>query len=162
MSLISQTYKALKQVKERLSDGFSGIGLVAYDSLSFSPSNHCDLRPGINLPYHSIYDEDISRFLLDISSYRNTLHDGFHFINQDGIVTHVAQYFVPAIVETLHPHPEHGVRLYSSICGSTIPGVLFIATVCSNGDIYIFRSGKEVDLNKILKGENIWMIKYLM
>lgn len=155
MDLILQTYKVLTQIKERLSDGFSGIGLVAYDSSSFSPSNHCDLRPDIDFPHYSIYDEDIYDFLLDISDYRNTLHDGFHFINQDGIVTHVAQYFVPSIVETLSPHPEHGVRLYSSICGSTIPGVLFIATICSNGDIYIFQSGKQVNVSKILLEEKV-------
>lgn len=150
MILITQTYKLFNEIKMNATDGFSGIGLVAYDPYSFNSLNHCDLRPDIKCPQYSIYDDNICQYMVEISDYRNTLHDGFHFINRQGILTHVAQYFVPMIVNGLPPDPEHGVRLYSSICGSKLDGVLFIATICSNGEIYIYKSGKRVDLNSLL------------
>lgn len=155
MDLILRTYKVLSEIKKDLTDEFSGLGLVVYDSTIFSPANHCDLRPGIKFPRYNVYDENIYDCLLSISDYRNTLHDGFHFIDQEGTLTHVAQYFVPSIVKDLHPDQEHGVRLFSSICGSTILGVLFIATICSNGDIYIYESGKPLNLNNLLTEEKV-------
>lgn len=150
MELLAQTYKTLIEIKKNISEEFSGIGLVAYDQSVFSPSNHCDLRPSVKCPNYSIFDHNICKYLLEISDHRNTLHDGFHFINQQGVLTHVAQYFVPSIVNGFYPDQNHGVRLFSSKCGSTIKGVLFIASICSNGDIYVYESGKQVDLNSLL------------
>ncbi len=155
MNLILQTYKVLSKIKENLTDGFSGLGLVAYDSTVFNPDNHCALRPDIIFPYYNIYNDNICDCLLNISDYRNTLHDGFHFIDEGGTLTHVAQYFVPPIVKGLYPDQEHGVRLFSSLCGSTISGVLFVATICSNGDIYIYKSGNQVDLRNYLTEEKV-------
>lgn len=153
MNLIKRTYNILTEIKKDLPSGFSGLGLVAYDSSIFSPLNHCDLRPDIKFPSYNIFDDNIYTCLLNISDYRNTLHDGFHFIDQNGTLTHVAQYFVPNIVKELKPDPQHGVRLYSSICGSTVSGVLFIATICSNGDIYIHKDGKQITINNDFKEE---------
>lgn len=149
MSILERIYEVLKEIQKDPGEGFSGLGLVVYDSKLFDSTNHLDLRPKTDFTHCNIYKEDICNCLKEISDYRNTLHDGFHFIDQQGTLTHVAQYFVPGIVKELHPVQEHGVRLYSSMCGSTISGVLFIATICSNGDIYIYENGKEVDLEKL-------------
>lgn len=149
MSILEQTYEVLKEIKKDPGDGFSGLGLVVYDSEVLDSTTHIDLRPNIEFTHSNIYEKDICNCLKEISDYRNTLHDGFHFIDLQGRLTHVAQYFVPGIVENLYPDQEHGVRLYSSKCGSTILGVLFIATICSNGDIYIYENGKELDLEKL-------------
>ena len=150
MDLLTQTYKLFKEIANKTKDGFSGIGLIAYDPDCFNASNHCDLRPHIKSPNYNIYDHKICEYLMEISDYKHPLHDGFHFIDHNGILTHVAQYFVPAIVNDLSPDQEHGVRLYSSICGSTLAGVLFIGTICSNGEIYIFKSGENVDIENML------------
>jgi len=152
MDMILQTYKLFIEITNRKKAGFSGIGLVAYDPRIFNSSNHCDLRPHIKCPNYTIYDHKICEYLMEISDRKHPLHDGFHFIDCNGILTHVAQYFVPAIVNGLSPDQEHGVRLYSSICGSTLSGILFIGTICSNGDIYIFKSGENVNLDNMLWG----------
>lgn len=149
MGILERTYEVLKEIKKNPGDGFSGLGLVVYDSEVFDSTIHLDLRPNTDFIHSNIYKKDICNCLKEISDYRNTLHDGFHFIDQQGTLTHVAQYFVPGIVKNLYPIQEHGVRLYSSMCGSTISGVLFIATICSNGDIYIYENGKEMDLEKL-------------
>lgn len=69
--------------------------------------------------------------------------------NKDGELTHVAQYFVPPARKDLLPNQEHGVRLYSSICGSTMDGVLFIAVISSNFEIDFFENGNYLDLNEM-------------
>lgn len=155
MDLITQTYKILNQIKDNITDGFSGIGLVAYDSSKFNPSSRCDLRPNFKCKNFNIYDESICDYLAEISDYRSLFHDGFHFIDEQGVLTDIAQYFVPPIVSNLYPNQEHGVRLYSSICGSIIEGVLFISTICSNGEIYIYESGRQVDLKSLVMEERV-------
>lgn len=149
MSILERTYEVLKEIKKDPGERFSGLGLVIYNSNVFNSTSHLDLRPNTNFNHCNIYKDDICNCLKEISDYKNTLHDGFHFINQKGTLTHVAQYFVPSIVKNLYPDQEHGVRLYSSMCGSIISGVLFIATICSNGDIYIYENGKEVNLDDL-------------
>lgn len=149
MNILEKTYEVLKEIKKEPGERFSGLGLVVYDSKVFDSTTHLNLRPNAEFTHCSIFKEGIGDCLKEISDYRNILHDGFHFIDQEGTLTHVAQYFVPGIVKNLHPDQEHGVRLYSSMCGSTISGVMFIATICSNGDIYIYKDGKKVDLDKL-------------
>ena len=102
------------------------------------------MRPDIECPHLSVDDEEIIDYLSEISDYHNTLHDGFHMVNEKGVLTNVAQYFVPPIVEGLYPNQYHGVRLHSSLCGSTMEGILFIAVICSDDSIYILKEGKVV------------------
>lgn len=149
MDLIFRIYKLFKEIAINKSQCFSGIGLVIYDPAAFDASSHCDLRPGVKCPHYNISDSGICDYLIEISDYHHTLHDGFHFVDRHGALTHTAQYFVPSIVNGVEPHQDHGVRLYSAMCGSTIKGVLFIGIMCSNGEIYIFRSGAYVDISKL-------------
>lgn len=62
--------------------------------------------------------------------------------NEEGILTDVAQYFVPPVIEGLLPNQYHGVRFHSSLCGSTMKGVKFIAVICSDESVYILKNGK--------------------
>lgn len=149
MDLLLETYKMLKEVVYAAPSNFSGIGLVAYDSKKFDSKCHCNLRPNIKNPQYCIKNKEFSDYLIEIADYHNTLHDGFHMMNESGILTHVAQYFVPPIVDNLVPNQEHGVRLHSSMCGSMLEGILFIAVICSDLNIYIFKSGKNV--NKLVE-----------
>lgn len=137
-------FELCKKIVEKKHPYFSGMGIVVYDSLNFDSKKHCDLRPDIECPHLSVDDEEIIDYLSEISDYHNTLHDGFHMVNEKGVLTNVAQYFVPPIVEGLYPNQYHGVRLHSSLCGSTMEGILFIAVICSDDSIYILKEGKVV------------------
>ena len=149
MEIKKEVYKTLKQIIRIKPKGFSGIGLVIYDPDVFDSSCHCDLRPSYVLPQYNIKDENCYDYLICISDYRNTLHDGFHMIDKNGELKYVAQYFVPPAKKDIFPNQEHGVRLYSSICGSTMEGVLFVAVISSNFDVNFFENGKEIDLDEI-------------
>ncbi len=116
MSLMVNMYKLLKRITLSDIENFSGIGIVVYGD-GFSEASHCDLRPDIKCPQYSILDDEVFQYLIKISDYHHALHDGFHMVNEQGILTHVAQYFVPPVVKDLQPNQEHGVRLYSSMCG---------------------------------------------
>lgn len=155
MDLMINTYKLLEEIQSKKINCFSGIGLVVYDSHSFDHTRHCDLRPNDKSPCYSITDNNLCDYLINISDYHHTLHDGFHMMNNQGILTHVAQYFVPPVVKSLIPNQEHGVRLFSSMCGSTIEGVLFIGTISSDYKIYMFQSGNYINTNKLAE-----VIKY--
>lgn len=139
-----ELFELCKKIVSKRQPNFSGIGLVVYDSQIFDPHKHCDLRPDIECLHYSIKDEEIIDYLNEISDYHNTLHDGFHMVNEEGILTDVAQYFVPPIVKGLYPNQYHGVRFHSSLCGSTMEGVLLIAVICSNESIYILQNGKVI------------------
>lgn len=144
MDLLLETHELLNKIVKSSPQNFSGIGLIAYDSKKFDSKSHCNLRPNFRNPQYYIKNVEFSDYLAQIADYHNTLHDGFHFMNESGILTHVAQYFVPPVVENLIPNQDHGVRLHSSMCGSTLEGVLFIGVICSDYKIYIFQSGKDV------------------
>ncbi len=134
----------LKNMASKSSDTFSGIGIVAYDSKEFSKSNYTDLRPGFKLEKLDIEKPGTAEKLLEITDYKNTLHDGFCLVNEKGELTHVAQYFVPKIVEGLVPNQNHGVRTFSAACGSKIEGVNFIGMISCNNEIYLYKDGQEI------------------
>lgn len=145
--LVLDTYRLLRKITEKTTEYFSGIGLVVYDSKRFDADSHCDLRPEINCPEYKIIDEKAVDYLAEISEYTHKLHDGFHMVNEDGVLKYVAQYFVPPVVKSLRPNQEHGVRLYSSMCGSLLEGVLFIGVISSDRTIFIIKEGQYIDIN---------------
>lgn len=78
MNLEEQAFELCKKIVKKNPQNFSGIGLVVYDSMLFDQHNHCNLRPDIECPHYHLDDEEIIDYLVDISDYHNTLHDGFH------------------------------------------------------------------------------------
>lgn len=142
--LESKVYNLLKNIAQKRDEKFSGIGIVAYDSNSFPTDCHCDLRPNFKLDKVDIEKPAVTNLLLEYADYDNTLHDGFCLVNENGELTHVAQYFVPKIVSNLTPNQNHGVRTYSAACGSKMDGVKFIGMISCNNEIYVYKDGKEL------------------
>jgi hypothetical protein len=143
--LILTMNATLTQVADRKTNGFSGMGLVVYNSGVLPEETRCCLRPGIVCPKGlTLGSPELADYLFTISANAHKLHDGFHFANEDGILTHVAQYFVPAVVPGKKPHKAHGVRFFSALCGSLMGGVLMTGVVCSNGKTYLFRNGETI------------------
>lgn len=149
MGMIEVVYSLLKCVCKNCTENFSGVGIVVYDEAVFDSNCHCDLRPNVECPHYNIVDGQIGCYLADIADYHNELHDGFHMVDSHGDLTYVAQYFVPPIVKSLQPNLQHGVRLYSSICGSVLEGVICIGVVSSGREIYILRDGDYVNLSEL-------------
>jgi len=123
---------------------FSGIGLVLYSSKSFSRKHHSDLRPSIKCPENIwINDGTAVDFLLNVSKKYHPCHDGYHFINEKGQLTDIAQYFWPPIVPEIKPNEQHGTRDLSAKYGSCIKGVIAIGIVHSDYQTFYFEKGEE-------------------
>ena len=142
--LEGKVFNLLRDMASKSSSSFSGIGIVAYDSKEFSKSNYTDLRPDFKLEKIDIENPEAADKLLEITDYKNTLHDGFCLVNENGELTHVAQYFVPKIVDGLVPNQNHGVRTFSAACGSKMEGVNFIGMISCNNEIYLYKDGQEI------------------
>lgn len=151
-NLQENMYSLMLEIVKKQPPRFSGMGIVVYDSKNFDNSCHCDLRPGTAVPNINVSETELARdYFIKISDYRSTYHDGFHMINEIGSITHIAQYFVPKLNKKFYPDSTHGVRMYSSICGSILPGVLFTAVISSNYDIEIFENGTAIINSKLHK-----------
>lgn len=118
---------------------FSGIGIVVCNSI-------------IDLPIIGLRDTtpditgDAVKILAEISSYKSEYHDGFHILNENGKLTHVAQYFSPPIVNEAYFDRSRliGGRFVAALFGSTMSGVKMTGIVSEGHGISIFKNGKEV------------------
>lgn len=122
---------------------FSGLGLILYDDLNILSQHHCNLVnneqyvPPLKLGTHKL-----TNYLVEISHYQHPYHDGFHFMNKQGVLTHVAQFFSPPIHKFLPEVIGQGARTYCSQCGSNIVGITLIGSISSKRNIHLFKKGK--------------------
>lgn len=121
---------------------FSGAGFVLYKELTTLEKYHCDLVDDDKiLPSLKLGTKDFTNYLIEISRYGHPYHDGFHFINHEGIITHVAQFLSPPVDKCLPNIEGQGARTFCSQCSSKIDGVSLIGSVSSNGNIFVFENG---------------------
>jgi len=145
--LIENFCRLLKKISKKRTKNFSGIGMVVYNSALLPEKSHCDIRPLIFCPKGTkISEKSCLEYLLEISQTSHPLHDGFHFINERGELTHVAQYFVPPIVKGIRPNHSQGIRFRSAQYGSLIKGVITTGIINHNFEPYYFIKGKSFKL----------------
>lgn len=145
MFTIEDAIYVCNKIVEHPINNFSGIAFAVYTK-KFDNSHICSLRPSLKLPlldYFLNADEFIN-YLNSGSELGGVVHDGFHMINEDGVLTASAQYFVPKPVPSLKVNEMCGIRYHSGLFGSVIYGIKFIVTISSNKTIYIFENGKIV------------------
>jgi hypothetical protein len=137
LELLRKLKRGAKKTKH-----FSGMGIVVYHS-SYLPKIPCfSLRPTFKIDKKLIMKEDSTiNFLLKISKKDSNLHDGFHFFNENGELTHISQYFVPPI-RKIKPNKYHGVRYHAALLGSYLDGVIFTAVILKDGKTYLFSRGR--------------------
>lgn len=138
----------LKEIKKRKAPDFSGTGLVLYKSKDFSDKNHSCLRPSVKCPESiSLSNKNGAvNFICKICRNSHSLHDGYHFLNEKGRLTHVAQYFWPPIINEVKPNEKYGTRHLSAKYGVYIRGVIAIGIINHNYNIFYFTKGKTREL----------------
>lgn len=142
-----KTYETLNKIRKNWSDGFSGTGIIVYDSNVLKNTHYCDLRPNIKCPKNlKLGEERLVKYITEIGDYNHTLHDGFHMVDQNGELTHVAQYFVPDINHDIYPNQKHGTRIHCSILSSLVEGVILVGALTLDKNIYIFKDGKPLKI----------------
>ncbi len=129
----------LQQVCIASNSDFSGIGLVIYDRIDAIPITHLRLtKPNL--------DSELIPLLIEISSNANEFHDGFHLINTEWRLTHVAQYFSPPIDNdvSINRNRPIGGRYVAALFGSVVQGVRMCGIASKDFGIAIFQEGKEI------------------
>jgi len=117
---------------------FSGVGIIVCDKPIYLPI--------INLRGVSPNTSGTTAEVLSCLSSANSLfHDGFHVLNEVGMITHIAQYFSPPIALDVHLDRSRpiGGRFVASIFGSTIPEVLMTGIASEGHGLSIFENGHE-------------------
>jgi len=120
----------------------------------FSHRHHSDLRPSFRYPKGiKLGSEECIKFLLEIANYSSPLHDGFIFFNENGLLTHVSQYFAPIIDDRkIVPNENYGTRYRAAQYGSLLKGVILTAIIPQNASRYIiFWKGREIEPREIEK-----------
>ncbi|NDV12993.1 hypothetical protein [Crenobacter caeni] len=117
---------------------FSGVGIIVCDTPAYLPI--INLRG--DLPSIS---GTVAETLSRLSSDKSKFHDGFHIINQAGLISHFSQYFSPPIVPDVYLDRNRAIggRFVAGIFGSTIPGVLMTGIVSKRHNLSIFEKGHE-------------------
>jgi len=123
-------------------DNFTGTGLLLYENLRVVTKYHSNLVDNTLIaPALRLGSKKLFHYLSEISNYNHPCHDGFHFINQEGQLTHVAQFLSPPISNNISNVQGHGARTLCSIHASNIPGVVTVGTVSSSGHVYLYKNG---------------------
>jgi len=146
--LIEKFKNTLKDISIANIEDFSGIGIILYDSNILLENTHTNTRlstPSLN--HFKLGEQDCLNFLADLSQHRNPFHDGFVFFNEKGVLTHIAQYFVPSIIPGVVPNESAGIRFHSAKYGSFVNGVIATGVVSRKLSAYFFIKGEQNLIN---------------
>lgn len=148
-SEINQVLSLLKSISKSHDSDFSGTGLIFYSDLSelpFLQLGNESIKPNTAI----FIDYEIDSAIRQISTPKDPLHDGFHFINIEAWkITHVSQFISPPI-----PHDAAqrfrgtGSRLMSAYLASLITGIKYTGIVSQTGKVYLFHAGAEITEEK--------------
>ena len=150
--------KLLKKLAKDKKNRFSGLGLILYDQQYLKNIPTISLKPSILCPNGiSIQSKKAINYLLEISENSHILHDGFHFFNHNGILTHISQFLAPPICPELVYNELNGSRYLTALYVSKIKGVIATGIITQGYNVYYFENGKSFSMstqwNKIYKGK---------
>ena len=140
---IENAIVACNNIVNNAVDNFTGVALAVVNK-HFDMNTIISLRPNLQVPYINFFDNqtEFEEYLNSGSKLGGVVHDGFHFMNTQGTITHSAQYYVPQPVRHLPINELCGTRYHTALFGSVMKGVEFIITISSNKSIYIFQNGE--------------------
>ena len=147
--LVNDFIGLLTTISQKSNGDFSGVGLVLYESLESLSNYHCNLvNDQQQLPALQLGTEALVNYLLTIADYQHPYHDGFHFINNQGQLTHVAQFLSPPVYKLKNNNTRQGARTFCSQCGSNIPGVVLVGAISSTQQVSLFHQGNRFMMSK--------------
>lgn len=145
-TLTNRFRQVLKTISTLDIENFKGIGIVLYDCRILNGSIHTNTRSKDLLSKKpNIFDEDCINFLCDVTKWDNPYHDGFIFVNENGQITDVAQYFVPPVVPGILPNESAGIRFHSALYGSFVTGIIATGVVSSKKEAFFFKNGLSLE-----------------
>ena len=136
----------------QLSDDFSGLGIVFYDSLAELPFLPLDVsgRENIDLPISGL--DPVCDLLLRTARKTSKWHDGFHFVHAGSLsLTHLSQFIAPPLPGDGDELPRaSGARHMTALLASRVSGIVTVGLLTQDQVVAIYESGK-LTLHKSLK-----------
>ncbi len=135
----------------KLSDDFSGLGIVFYDSLaalSFLPLEVAGTG-SFDLPVSGL--SAISDVLARTTRRSSRWHDGFHFVQANSVcLTHLCQFIAPPLPDTGDALPRAtGARHMTALLASRVSGIVMVGLLTQERVVSIYESGALI-LNEVL------------
>jgi len=135
----------------KLSDDFSGLGIVFYDSLatlSFLPLEVAGTE-SFDLPVSGL--SAISDVLARTARRSSRWHDGFHFVQANSVcLTHLCQFIAPPLPDRGDALPRAtGARHMTALLASRVSGIVMVGLLTQERVVSIYESGALI-LNEVL------------
>jgi len=132
--------ESLLKIQKLAGNDFSGVGIILYSEMDKIP-----LFP-LRKANFTVNHSDIISDILEMASYNNQHHDGFHLLSSDFKITHTSQYFSPPIIpETEVDYSQKlGGRYMAALFGSSVEGILMTGVVTRSSGVVIFENGKKI------------------
>ena len=149
---VRSVVRLLTRAATQLSDDFSGLGIVFYDSLAELPFLPLDVSgdENIDLPVSGL--DSVCDLLLRTARTSSPWHDGFHFVHAGSLsLTHLSQFVAPPLPDDCDQLPHaSGARHMTALLASRVSGIVTVGLLTQEQVVSIYESG-ELTLQKSLK-----------
>lgn len=137
------TLQLLTLATPKLSDDFSGLGIVFYNSLAALPFLPLEITgsESFDLPVSDI--SVISDVLARTARRSSHWHDGFHFVQTGSVcLTHLCQFIAPPLPNTGDALPRaSGARHMTALLASRVSGIVTVGLLTQDRVVSIYESG---------------------
>lgn len=145
------TLQLLTMAAPKLSDDFSGLGIVFYASLAALPFLPLEVTgsESFDLPVSGL--SAISDVLARTARRSSHWHDGFHFVQAGSVcLTHLCQFIAPPLPDTGDALPRaSGARHMTALLASRVSGIVMVGLLTQERVVSIYESGA-LTLNEVL------------
>lgn len=128
----------------KLSDDFSGLGIVFYDSLAELPFLPLEVSGSeiFDLPISGL--NSVCDVLVRTARRSSHWHDGFHFVHADSVsLTHLCQFIAPPLPDDGDVLPRaSGARHMTALLASQVRGIVTVGLLTQGQVVSIYESGK--------------------
>lgn len=128
----------------KLSDDFSGLGIVFFDSLAELPFLPLQVSGSENfdLPVSGL--NSVCDVLVRTARRSSHWHDGFHFVHVDSVsLTHLCQFVAPPPPADGDDLPRaSGARHMTALLASKLRGIVTVGLLTQEQGMSIYESGK--------------------
>lgn len=128
----------------KLSDDFSGLGIVFYDSLAELPFLPLEVTgsESFDLPISGL--TSVCEVLVRTARRSSHWHDGFHFVHAGSVsLTHLCQFLAPPLPDDGDDLPRaSGARHMTALLASQVRGIVMVGLLTQERVVSIYESGK--------------------
>ncbi|MCA9182382.1 MAG: hypothetical protein KDA51_13040 [Planctomycetales bacterium] len=136
--------RLLTLAASKLSDDFSGLGIVFYDSLAELPFLPLEVSGSENFDLPVCGLNAVCDVLVRTARRSSHWHDGFHFVHAGSVsLTHLCQFIAPPLPDDGDDLPRaSGARHMTALLASQVRGIVTVGLLTQEQVVSIYESGK--------------------